>query len=174
MRELPKEIWLKLLFLYLKVPDVGPEIIAYYNTSSSSIYVEWNHSIPQRNVRGILVGYRVAWDEDYFSSGDSRDSQGHADVGLDTLNYTVSSLHEYWLYNVRVAGRTSIGHGTYSTVTVMTGEDGKNCSTFSEWIASPVHPFENCRIFLPVFSRTRGLLPYIRYIGMCRPKGYSF
>lgn len=126
VRALLKEICLKLLFLYHKVPDVGPEIIAYYNTSSSSIYVEWNHSIPRRNVRGILVGYRVAWDEDYFSSDDSNDSEGHADVGLDTSNYTVSSLHEHWLYNVRVAGRTSVGHGTYSTVPVMTGEDGKN------------------------------------------------
>ena len=141
MRALPKEICLKLLFLYHKVPDVGPEIIAFYNTSSSSIYVEWNHSIPQRNVRGILVGYRVAWDEDYFSSDDSNDSEGHADVGLDTSNYTVFLLHEHWLYNVRVAGRTSVGHGTYSTVTVMTGEDGKNFTTFSQRIASPCTSF---------------------------------
>ena len=112
------------------------------------------HSIPPRNVRGVLVGYRVAWDEDHFSSDDVNDSGGHADVGLDTTNYNVTSLHEYWLYNIRVAGRTSVGHGTFTTVTVRTGEDGKSFTTFSERNANPIHPFENCIIFLEFFSRT--------------------
>ena len=123
--------WPKTSLLYHTVPNIGPEIIAYYNTSSSSVFFEWKHSIPQRNVRGILVGYRVAWDEDHFSSGDGYDSGGHVDVGLNTSNYNVASLHEYWLYNIRVAGRTSKGHGTYTTVTVLTGDDGKSFTTFS-------------------------------------------
>lgn len=154
MWALPKEICLKRPSLYHPVPDIGPEIITYNNTNSSSIYVEWAHSIPRRNVRGVLVGYRVAWDEDYFSSDDGNDSGGYADVGLDTSNYNVTSLHEYWLYNIHVAGRTSVGPGTYSSVTVRTGEDGKSFTTFSERIASVIHPFENCRIFLAFFSKT--------------------
>ena len=154
VRALPKEICLKRLLLYHTVPDIGPDIIAYNNTNSSSIYVEWVHSIPRRNIRGVLIGYRVSWDEDYFSSGDVYDSGGHADVGLDTTNYNVTSLHEYWLYNIRVAGRTSIGHGIYTTVKVRTGEDGKSFTTFSERTANPIHSFENCRIFLAFFSRT--------------------
>jgi len=163
VQALPKEICLKRLFLYHTVPDIGPEIIAYYNTSSSSIYVEWEHSIPRRNVRGILVGYRVAWDEDHFSSDDGNDSGGHADVGRDTSNYNVTSLHEYWLYNIRVAGRTSVGHGTYSTVTVLTGEDGKSFTTFSERIVSPIHLFENCGVFLAVFSLTNYKVAYYNF-----------
>lgn len=144
MRALSQDICPKLLFLYQIVPNVGPVIIAYYNISSSSIYVQWEHSIPERNVRGILVGYRVAWDEDYFSSDDGNDSEGYADVGLDTSDYTVTSLHEYWLYNIRVAGRTSVGHGTYTMVTLLTAEDGKSFTTFSERIANLIHSLENC------------------------------
>ena len=87
--------------------------------------MQWNHSIPQELVNGILIGYRVAWDEDHFSSDHPDDSLGHAEVGLDSSNYAVTSLHEYWLYNVRVAGRTSVGHGIYTTVTVMTDESSK-------------------------------------------------
>ena len=152
VRALPKEVCLKRLLFYHIVPDIGPEIIAYYNTSSSSVYVEWEHSIPRRNVRGILVGYRVAWDEDHFSADDGNDSEGYADVGLDTSNYNVTSLHEYWLYNIRVAGRTSVGHGTYTTVPLRTGEDGKSFTTFSETTAGPIHPFENYGVFLAVFN----------------------
>ena len=151
---LPKEICIKRLVFFHPVPVTGPDIIAYNNTNSTSIYVEWVHSIPQRDVRGVLLGYRVAWDEDYFSSGDDNDSEGYVDVGLDTSNYNVSSLHEYWLYNIRVAGRTSVGPGAYTTVTVRTGEDGKTFTTFSERIANLMHPFENCRIFLAFLSKT--------------------
>ena len=154
MWPLPEEICLKRLLLYHTVPDIGPDIIACNYTNSSSIYVEWVHSIPRRNVRGVLVGYRVAWDEDYFSSGDGNDSGGYADVGLDTSNYNITSLHEYWLYNIHVAGRTSVGPGTYTSVTVRTGEDGKSFATFTERVASPINLFENCKIFLASLSKT--------------------
>ena len=116
--------------LYHTVPSIGPVIVAYRSTSSTSIYVQWNHSIPQELVNGILIGYRVAWDEDHFSSDHPDDSQGYAEVGLDYSNYVVTSLHEYWLYNIRVAGRTSVGHGVYTTVTVMTDDSSKCFTSF--------------------------------------------
>ena len=147
MLALPKVFSFKSFLLYHIVPNIGPEIIAYYSTSSSSVYIEWEHSIPRGNVRGILVGYRVAWDEDHFSSDDSNDSEGYADVGLDTSNYNVTSLHENWFYNIRVAGRTLVGHGTFSTVTVVTGEDGKSFTTFSEMTVGPFHSFKNSGVF---------------------------
>ncbi|XP_078352309.1 uncharacterized protein LOC144637005 [Oculina patagonica] len=105
------------------VPAVGPSILAYRNTSSTSIYVQWTHSIPQALWRGILIGYRVAWSEDYFSSSDPHNSEGHVDVGLDVSDYTVTSLHEHWLYDISVAGRTSRGAGIYTRVTLMTDDD---------------------------------------------------
>jgi len=114
-----------LLISYYTVPSVGPGIVASHSTSSTSIYVQWNHTIPKELVNGILIGYRVAWDDDHFSSGHSDDSQGYAEVGLDTSNYVVTSLYEYWLYTIRVAGRTSVGHGIYTTVTVMTDGSSK-------------------------------------------------
>lgn len=115
-----------LLILYHTVPAVGPLIFAYRNLSSTSIYVQWNHSIPQELWRGILIGYRVAWSEDHFSSGHPHDSGGYADVGLNASDYTVTSLHEYWLYDISVAGRTSRGPGIYTTVTLMTDDAGKS------------------------------------------------
>lgn len=111
-------------FLYHIVPSVGPVIVAYRSTSSTSIYVQWNHSILQEQANGILIGYRVAWDDDHFSS------QGYADVGLDTSMYDIISLYEHWLYNIRVAGRTSVGHGIYTVVTVMTNDSSK-CLTIT-------------------------------------------
>lgn len=116
--------------LYHTVPSVGPVIVKYRSTSSTSIYVQWNHSIPQELVKGILIGYRVACDEDRFSSDHPDDSQGYAEVGLDSSNYVVTSLHENWLYNIRVAGRTLVGHGIYTTVTVMTDESSKRFTNF--------------------------------------------
>ena len=114
-----------LVISYHTVPSVGPVIVAYRSTSSTSIYVQWNHTIPQELVNGILIGYRVAWDDDHFSSGHPDDSQGYAEVRLDASNYVVTSLYEYWLYKIRVAGRTSAGHGIYTTVTVMTDGSSK-------------------------------------------------
>lgn len=99
--------------------------MAYRSTSSTSIYVQWNHSIPQEQANGILIGYRVAWDDDHFSSDHPDDSQGYADVGLDTSMYDIISLYEHWLYSIRVAGRTSVGHGIYTVVTVMTDDSSK-------------------------------------------------
>lgn len=94
--------------------------------------MQWNHSIPQKLVRGILVGYRVHWDEDFFSSDKYHDSKGHVDVGLNISDYTITSLHEHWLYKISVAGRTSVGHGVYTTVTLMTEDDGKGFTKFSD------------------------------------------
>ncbi|XP_078350694.1 protein sidekick-1-like [Oculina patagonica] len=105
------------------VPAVGPAILAYRNLSSTSIYVQWDHSIPQQLWRGILIGYRVAWSEDHFSSSHPHNSGGYVDVGLDVSNYTVTSLHENWLYDISVAGRTSVGAGIYTRVTLMTDDD---------------------------------------------------
>ena len=107
------------------MPSVGPAIIASYNTSSTTIYVQWEHSIPQEKVNGILIGYRVYWNDDHFDNEHPHNSKGYEDLGVDATSYTIASLHEYWLYNIRVAGRTSRGPGTYTRVSVMTHEDGK-------------------------------------------------
>ena len=112
-------------FVFRTVPSVGPEIIANYSVNSTAIYVEWNHTIPEDNVNGILIGYRVWWNEDHFGDGDPHDSKGFKDVWLNTTNYTITSLHEYWLYKVGVAGRTYVGHGTYTQVSLRTHGDGE-------------------------------------------------
>ena len=115
------------------MPSVGPEIIANYSVNSTAIYVEWNHTIPEDKVNGILVGYRVWWNDDHFVDGDLYDSKGFIDVWLNntiTTNYTITSLHKYWLYKVRVAGRTSVGHGTYTQVLLRTDGDGKKLTNF--------------------------------------------
>lgn len=103
--------------------------------------MQWKHSIPQELVNGILIGYRVEWDEDRFSSDHPDNSQGYAEVGLDSSNYVVTSLHEYWLYNIRVAGRTSVGHGIYTSVTARTDESSKCCTDLFFLNFSHSYPF---------------------------------
>lgn len=125
------------------VPSVGPAIFAYRNTSSTTIYVQWNHTIPEEKYNGILVGYQVSWDDTHFSSGQTYDSRGHRDVGLDVSSYTITSLHEYWLYEISVAGRTSVGPGTRTMVTLMTDDDGKSFTKLSERFLSRRNLSEN-------------------------------
>ena len=64
--------------------------------------------------------------------GDPHDSKGFIDVWLNnsiTTNYTITSLHKYWLYKVGVAGRTFVGHGTYTQVSLRTHGDGKKLTS---------------------------------------------
>ena len=74
----------------------------------------------------------MAWNEDHFSAGHLNDSKGYAYVGLEVSDYTITSLHEFWLYRVSVAGWTSVGHGIYSTVTLLTDSNGKSVTKFSK------------------------------------------
>lgn len=108
------------------MPSVGPALVAYYNTSSTTIYVQWDHTIPENKVNGILIGYRVWWNDPHFPNNHIHDSKGSKDLGLDAKYYTITSLHENWVYNIGVAGRTSAGAGKYSRATVTTPDDGKN------------------------------------------------
>lgn len=116
--------------------------------NSTSIYVQWSHSIPQKLANGILIGYRLAWYEDHYSVGHPLYSGGYADVGLDTSDYTVSSLHEFWLYHISVAGRTSVGHGIYTTVSLMTDDNGKSFTKCYSTVDILMHPVANCKRFL--------------------------
>ena len=107
------------------MPSVGPEIVANISTNSTAIYVQWNHTIPPDKVHGILIGYRVSWDDAVFPRGDHHNSEGSKDVGLSATNYTITGLYEYWLYKVWVSGRTSVGNGTATERIIMTLDDGK-------------------------------------------------
>ena len=123
-----KSLTIIFCLVYRTVPTVGPAIVAIYNTSSTTIYVQWEHSIPQKQVNGILIGYRVIWNDDHFDDDHPYNSKGYEDLGVDATSYTITSLHEYWLYNIGVAGRTSRGPGAYSRESVMTHDDGKSDS----------------------------------------------
>ena len=117
------------MFLQLTVPSVGPEIVAYYNTSPSTFYVQWNHTIPNSKVNGILIGYRVSWDDSVADH--PQKIKAHKDLGLEATNYTIMNLHEHWRYEIGVAGRTTVGPGEFTRRIVTTPDDGKKSGEYS-------------------------------------------
>ena len=88
--------------------------------------MQWNHTIPENKVNGILIGYTVHWDDERFGHGHRYSSKGVKDLELNATNYTITSLHEYWPYTISVAGRTSKGAGIRTLRRVTTIDDGKN------------------------------------------------
>ena len=147
------------LCLQLVVPDVGPEIVAYYNTSSTTFYIQWNHTIPPNRVNGILIGYRVWWNDELSDDHLHKSTEKAVNLGLDATNYTITSLHENWPYEIRVMGRTAVGGGKASTVSVMTPDDGKKVSAILLRLICPSSRLENSSqldIILPKYSETNG------------------
>ena len=92
--------------------------------------MQWNHTIPENKVNGILIGYTVHWDDERFGHGHRYSSKGVKDLELNATNYTITSLHEYWPYTISVAGRTSKGTGIWTLRKVTTIDDGKNFAKF--------------------------------------------
>ena len=92
--------------------------------------MQWNHTIPENKVNGILIGYTVHWDDGRFDHGHPYSSKGVKDLELNATNYTITSLHEYWPYTISVAGRTSKGAGIRTLRKVTTIDDGKNFAKF--------------------------------------------
>ena len=67
----------------------------------------------------------MSWEEDVFSTGHPHDSVNSTDVGWEVSDFIITSLHEFWLYRISVAGRTSVGAGEKTSVELMTDDDGK-------------------------------------------------
>ena len=100
------------------VPNVAPNISQSYNTSSRSVYVEWE-PLPQDVINGKLKGYMIQYT--------ATDGQiGYIRVCNNILNVTIRDMITHETYDLRIAAFTSKGTGPLSKpVYVTTDEDGE-------------------------------------------------
>ena len=91
--------------------------------------MQWNHTIPDSKVNGILIGYRVSWDDSIADH--PQKVKAHKDLELEATNYTIMNLHEHWRYEIGVAGRTAVGPGVFERRIIMTPDDGKKAGKYS-------------------------------------------
>ena len=87
-------------------PSAGATDVSGYNTSHTSIMVQWG-LIPEEDRNGEIIKYSVK----YWKDGGP---QHHKEVSGDKLQAEITGLDWYSVYNIRVAGITLIGTGVYS------------------------------------------------------------
>lgn len=81
---------------------------------SNSIEVDWD-PIPQEDTHGVLLGYVV-----HFKRFNSSENFTTVYVKGST-RVTITNLTEATSYEIKVAGRTSVGEGPSSHITGSTG-----------------------------------------------------
>ena len=101
------------------VPWARPTITSVFNTSSTSIKLQWR-PIPDDLVNGILLGYKVVYQA--FLPGSS---QNFTWTNASTTSVELQGLEKFTLYLVGVSGYTRKGAGGVQFTHLSTGEDGK-------------------------------------------------
>ena len=97
-----------MLFVIILVPNGSPRSVQGGVVNLTAIYVTWN-VIPKQSQNGVILNYNVA-----YKQNDS--SQGWKVISTDskTFRAEIGNLQYNKIYEVKVAGRTSIGRGPYS------------------------------------------------------------
>ena len=107
-------------FLFVIEPNAPPSDVTGHNTSSKSIFVDWD-DVPQPDQNGIILQYIVTYTE--LPNG-SPQSQV---VNAPTTQATLTGLNEYTNYSITVFALTSKGGGNASeAIIVITDEDSKS------------------------------------------------
>ena len=118
------------MFEYNTGPSKPPTLAKVFNTSSTSIKVNWN-PIPHDYIHGVLSGYVVL----YRAMNESQDMYKDREVGSSRSSLELTGLWKYTNYGIRVLGFTRVGWGVISPeVVVQTDEDGKFANYFSSTI----------------------------------------
>ena len=99
------------------MPSAPPGNVTAWNTSSSSILVQWQ-PVPAHHVNGLLRGYHV-----YYQA------PGHVNasfvtVGNKTHSHELKDLGKFVQYAVRVAAVTVADGNASEPVLCMTDQDG--------------------------------------------------
>ena len=120
------------------MPTSPPSIVITYNTSSTSIFVEWSPP-PIDSIRGVLLGYEVSYTPAVLNT--SHNASKTRRIMLCDCNTSVElkTLRIYTLYNITVAAFTKVGIGNESDIKqTRTDEEGlfwiicsSQCSQFS-------------------------------------------
>lgn len=100
------------------MPAAPPQNVSGFNISKHEIRVFWEE-VPSRDVNGILLGYRVIFNEtsDYVFS---------ESVEFPRMNVTLGFLRPYTFYSLQVLAYTIKGDGPKSPpIIIRTEEEGK-------------------------------------------------
>ena len=109
---------IKIHFVLIE-PNAPPAYVQGHNTSSTSIYVDWD-SVPVVNQNGIILTYTVKYRA--LPGGIPQTAVINAPSTHDTL----SSLKEYTNYSILVFASTEKGDGNASdSIIVITDEHSK-------------------------------------------------
>ena len=107
-------------FKCILVPSIAPPNAALFNTSSTSLEMEWS-MLPRPSVNGIVTGYRI------FIWKESTGAHTRWNVTVPPMNVTseIADLEKYTRYCGQIEAFTRIGTGPLSPVVCMrTSEDG--------------------------------------------------
>ena len=111
-------IIIKILFVLIE-PDAPPAYVQGHNTSSTSIYVDWD-SVPVINQNGIILTYTVKYRA--LPGGIPQT----AVINAPSTHVILSSLKEYTNYSILVFASTVKGDGNASDpIIVITDEHSK-------------------------------------------------
>ena len=107
-------------------PNAPPANVTGHNTSSKSIFVNWD-DVPQPDQNGIILRYIVTYTE--LPNG----SPQYQVVNAPTTQATLTGLNEYTNYSITVFASTAKGDGNVSeAIIVLTDEDSKlTCVLFN-------------------------------------------
>ena len=103
-------------FLCHLVPGYVPSVYVR-NRRSNSLEVTWS-PIPEEDTHGVLLGYVVyfrRYTYDYYANFTT------VKVNASTRVLRIADLLEATTYEIRVAGRTSVGEGLLRTTSDHTG-----------------------------------------------------
>lgn len=99
------------------VPAAPPQNVYGFNVSKHDIWVFWEE-VPYRDVNGIILGYRVFFNE-------TSDEVFNKTVEFPTKNVTLSFLRPYTFYSIQVLAFTIKGDGPKSPpIIIRTEEEG--------------------------------------------------
>ena len=113
------------LFFFIE-PNAPPANVTGHNTSSKSIFVDWD-DVPQPDQNGIILRYIVTYTE--LPNG----SPQYQVVNAPTTQATLTGRNEYTNYSITVFASTAKGDGNVSeAIIVLTDEDSKlTCVLFN-------------------------------------------
>ena len=102
------------IFLYRLVPGYVPWVYGY-DLGFNSLEVNWS-PIPEEDTHGVLLGYVV-----YYRRYGSYENFTTVKVNASTRVLRITGLSEATTYEIKVAGRTSVGEGPLRTTYESTG-----------------------------------------------------
>jgi hypothetical protein len=104
-----------------------------FNISETEVNISWS-LIPEEYRHGIIIGYRVYYQDDHRHSGSIT-------VPASQRNVLLNGLFSYTLYNISIAGITRAGEGWKKTSALVHTNPGGSFTTIEFIIKIPVyHP----------------------------------